>query len=158
MVLTLFSLLRSQVFLDQAGGRPESGGKDPAGQRGAERHPNHQNVHLGEVLWETRHPGQNVGVFLLRKDPQQPQSTFRKETDQLKIIYYLKATILTLGGLTMKVAFFLLIMTYTLIGQSVTAETVYFTQQCFFVLRSCITTSIPMGINNLAELCAAMRR
>ncbi|KAH1004933.1 ATP-binding cassette sub-family C member 4 [Dendroctonus ponderosae] len=80
------------------------------------------------------------------------------ETDKLKIIYYLKATILTLGGLTMKVAFFLLIMTYTLIGQSVTAETVYFTQQCFFVLRSCITTSIPMGINNLAELCAAMRR
>ncbi|CAG9768734.1 unnamed protein product [Ceutorhynchus assimilis] len=81
-----------------------------------------------------------------------------KETDKLKVIYYLKATILTLGGLTMKVAFFLLIITYTLVGNSITAETLYFIQQCFFALRSCITTSIPMGISYMAELCAVMKR
>ncbi|KAL1513291.1 hypothetical protein ABEB36_002715 [Hypothenemus hampei] len=84
--------------------------------------------------------------------------TRTKETDNLKIIYYLKATILVLGALTMKIAFFLLIFTYTMLGQSLTAETVYFIQQCFFVLRSCITVSIPLGISSLAELSAALRR
>ncbi|XP_066143247.1 ATP-binding cassette sub-family C member 4-like [Euwallacea fornicatus] len=81
-----------------------------------------------------------------------------KEIQKLKIIYYLKAVIVTLGGLTMKVAFFLLIITYTLVGKTVTAETVTFVSQSFNSLRSCITISIPMGINSLAEFYAAMKR
>ncbi|XP_066258501.1 ATP-binding cassette sub-family C member 4-like [Euwallacea similis] len=81
-----------------------------------------------------------------------------KEIQKLKIIYYLKAIIVTLGALTMNVAVFLLIITYTLVGKTVTAETVTFVSQSFYSLRSCITVSIPMGISSLAEFCAAMKR
>lgn len=83
---------------------------------------------------------------------------FRKETQKLKVIYYLKATILALAGLTIKLAFFLLIITYTVTGETVTAETVFFVQQSFLSLRSCITVSIPLGISSMAELWAAMKR
>ncbi|XP_050308414.1 ATP-binding cassette sub-family C member 4-like [Anthonomus grandis grandis] len=81
-----------------------------------------------------------------------------KETDKLKIIYYLKATIVTLGGVTIKVAFFLVVITYTLQGNAVSAEVLYFAQQLFFSLRSCVIASIPMGISNMAELFASTRR
>ncbi|XP_076253709.1 ATP-binding cassette sub-family C member 4-like [Rhynchophorus ferrugineus] len=84
--------------------------------------------------------------------------TRAKEASKLKIIYYLKAVILTIGGLTHKLAFFCTILIYTRLGNTADAEIVYFIQQCFVILRSCITTSIPMGINTQAELYAAMKR
>ncbi|XP_030750791.1 multidrug resistance-associated protein 4-like [Sitophilus oryzae] len=80
------------------------------------------------------------------------------ETAKLRIIYYLKAVILTVGGLTHKLALFLTIITYTLAGHAVNAETVYFIQQCYNALRSCYTVSFPMGISSLAEVTAAMKR
>lgn len=76
----------------------------------------------------------------------------------MKVIYYLKATILALAGLTIKLAFFLVIITYTFTGKTVTAETVYFVQQSFQNLRSYITASIPLGISSMADLWAAMER
>ncbi|XP_060516805.1 ATP-binding cassette sub-family C member 4-like [Cylas formicarius] len=81
-----------------------------------------------------------------------------KETSRLRIIYYLKALILTLGGLTMKVAVYLVIITYTLTGYQATAEMIFFIQQSFVVLKSCITTSIPMGVSHSAELVASLKR
>ncbi|KAJ8983685.1 hypothetical protein NQ317_003473 [Molorchus minor] len=82
----------------------------------------------------------------------------KKEVKGLAIIYYIKCLILIIGTLVSKLSFYLLMMTYIWTGHYINAEIVYFLQSCFNNLRSYIITSIPMGINQTADLLAAAKR
>ncbi|XP_066143472.1 probable multidrug resistance-associated protein lethal(2)03659 isoform X2 [Euwallacea fornicatus] len=79
------------------------------------------------------------------------------ETNKLAIVYYLKALIGWLGAFISNISFsiFLLSISQT---ETLQADTVCFIQQCLFILRTPITTAIPMGVCNSADLWAAFER
>ncbi|XP_066258685.1 ATP-binding cassette sub-family C member 4-like isoform X2 [Euwallacea similis] len=79
------------------------------------------------------------------------------ETNKLAIVYYLKALIGWLGAFINNISFSILLLGISQ-TQTLQADTVYFIQQCFFILRTPITTTIPMGICNSADLWAAFKR
>ncbi|KAL1513296.1 hypothetical protein ABEB36_002720 [Hypothenemus hampei] len=80
------------------------------------------------------------------------------EIQKITIMYYLQALIGWLGAFTTNIAFYVLLVTCIIQGSVLTAETVYFIQQCLFTLKFAITVSIPMSICNSADLLASFKR
>ncbi|XP_066143470.1 ATP-binding cassette sub-family C member 4-like [Euwallacea fornicatus] len=81
-----------------------------------------------------------------------------KETDKIKMVYYLKACIVILGGTTISFAFYILLISYIARGYSIEAETIYYVQTCLGVVRLSIAQQIPLGITQTADLLASLRR
>jgi ATP-binding cassette subfamily C (CFTR/MRP) protein 4 len=82
----------------------------------------------------------------------------REEMTKIKQIYFTKATSLVIGGLVINVALYIIVMTYTYLGHNFTAEVAFFLLGCLHTLRSSVTTSIPIGIAQTAEMVASVRR
>ncbi|XP_030751025.1 multidrug resistance-associated protein 4-like isoform X2 [Sitophilus oryzae] len=81
-----------------------------------------------------------------------------KETDKLKVVYYLKSIIVILGASTLNLSFYVLLISYIARGYPLKAEVIYFVQQSLFTLRAYIAMSIPLGIGQTADMIGSMRR
>nr|XP_023012684.1 multidrug resistance-associated protein 4-like [Leptinotarsa decemlineata]XP_023012685.1 multidrug resistance-associated protein 4-like [Leptinotarsa decemlineata]XP_023012686.1 multidrug resistance-associated protein 4-like [Leptinotarsa decemlineata] len=80
---------------------------------------------------------------------------------EMKVIlktYLTKVTLLLLGTLTSKVAFYLLLMTYLWFGHTVTAELIYYISTLFLRIRHALNVAIPTGVTTIAELRTAIDR
>ena len=73
-------------------------------------------------------------------------------------LYYLRITIFQIGALSTNVAFYLLIMTYRWFGNHITAETVYYINDCFQILSYTLGVQLPNSIIFVAEVVASVRR
>ncbi|KAF5294168.1 hypothetical protein FQR65_LT10879 [Abscondita terminalis] len=81
--------------------------------------------------------------------------------DEIKILrslFYVKAIVLSIGHLTSRFGFYLCVITYVALGYRITAEKAFVTIGCFGALRSVLTTFIPLGIAQMAELKASLFR
>ncbi|XP_019874089.2 probable multidrug resistance-associated protein lethal(2)03659 isoform X2 [Aethina tumida] len=86
-------------------------------------------------------------------------SSARKlEVSNIVKIFYTKTIILLTGALTTKLAFYILITTYVLMGNLIHAELVYYILSCFARLRHALSVLIPLGITEAAELRASVDR
>lgn len=84
---------------------------------------------------------------------------FRAEIKKLRLIYYLKGLILTLGGVCTRVSFYLSVLLYTyLYDNNVTAEKIFTVLSCYAALRSVLSIGIPIGISQIAEFKASLDR
>lgn len=72
--------------------------------------------------------------------------------------FYLKFIVLQMGNLSGKMAFYLLIMTYTWLDNHITAEIVYFVESCLQIVTHTISILFPIGITQTAELTASIKR
>ncbi|XP_050302533.1 ATP-binding cassette sub-family C member 4-like [Anthonomus grandis grandis] len=81
-----------------------------------------------------------------------------KETDQIKIVYYLKAFIVTFGTFTINLAFYVLLIFYIARGNPVDPETVYYVQTCLGAIKLSIGLLMPMGIAQTADMFASFSR
>lgn len=82
----------------------------------------------------------------------------RKEVNSIYKLSFLKVIIIVIGGLSSKIAFYLLIMTYVWLGNNITAELVYFIMSCFGKLRHLLSILLPLGITFGAEVNATIIR
>ncbi|KAJ8920724.1 hypothetical protein NQ315_004863 [Exocentrus adspersus] len=73
-------------------------------------------------------------------------------------IFLIKVVILLIGGLTSKIAFYFLVMTYVWLGHTISAELVFFTLTLFQRLRHALSVVVPLGITEFAELHACVNR
>lgn len=76
----------------------------------------------------------------------------------LRKIYYLKALSLSLGTLSSKISFYVCVMVYIFLGNSITAEKAFVVLGYYHTLRSTLTIYIPLGISQLAELRSSLVR
>ncbi|KAG5875547.1 hypothetical protein JTB14_025761 [Gonioctena quinquepunctata] len=82
----------------------------------------------------------------------------RAEMHMILKIYLTKIIMVTIGILTSRIAFYLLLMTYLWFGQNVSAELIYYITTLFLRIRHALNVAIPVGITTLAELHASVRR
>nr|CAH7746841.1 unnamed protein product [Callosobruchus chinensis] len=75
----------------------------------------------------------------------------RIEVNTMVKIFVRKTMILLLGGLTSKLAFFAMVMTYVWLGNPISAELVYFILALLQRVRHAFNVVIPMGITESAE-------
>ncbi|XP_044266082.1 ATP-binding cassette sub-family C member 4-like [Tribolium madens] len=85
-------------------------------------------------------------------------STRKKEVNSIFKLFCLKIIIIVIGGLSAKIGFYVLVMTYVWLGNYITAEIVYFIQSCFGKLRHLLSILFPIGITFGAELSATFIR
>ena len=83
---------------------------------------------------------------------------FRQEIKTMYGLYYLNVTILQIGTLSSNVAFYLLIMTYQWLGNQVTAEVLYYVDNCFQILSWALGGQFPECIMYIAEVVASSKR
>lgn len=77
---------------------------------------------------------------------------------KLRIIFYTKILIFTLGSVNTRLSLYLCILTYVALGNQLTAEKAFVVIGCYNALRSVITISIPIGIAQIAEAKSAVKR
>ncbi|XP_071052810.1 probable multidrug resistance-associated protein lethal(2)03659 isoform X1 [Onthophagus taurus] len=82
----------------------------------------------------------------------------RGEISKLKIIFYLKATMLTIGDLSTRCSIFVCLISYYLLGNRITAEKAFVILSCYGSLRSVLTVAIPVGISQIADLYSSIKR
>ncbi|KAJ3656709.1 hypothetical protein Zmor_015759 [Zophobas morio] len=82
----------------------------------------------------------------------------KKEVNSIFKLFLLKIIIIVIGGLSAKIAFYLLIMTHVWMGNYITAEVVYFIKSCFHKLRHLLSIMLPLGITFGAEFSATSIR
>ncbi|KAK5646545.1 hypothetical protein RI129_005009 [Pyrocoelia pectoralis] len=82
----------------------------------------------------------------------------KREIKDLRILFYIKAIALCFGLLSSRVAFYICVMTYIALGNHITAEKAFVVTGCFGALRSVLTTFMPLGIAQMAELKASLYR
>ncbi|EFA04138.2 ATP-binding cassette sub-family C member 4 [Tribolium castaneum] len=85
-------------------------------------------------------------------------SSRKKEVNSIFKLFCLKIIIIVIGGLSAKIGFYVLIMTYVWLGNYITAEIVYFIQSCFGKLRHLLSILFPIGLTFGAELSATFIR
>lgn len=76
----------------------------------------------------------------------------------MHILFYLKIIVIQIGAINGKIAFYLLIMAYTWLGNHITAEIVYFIESCFNTMTHTMSILFPLGIAQSAELSASIER
>lgn len=81
-----------------------------------------------------------------------------EEMLDIKKVYLTKVVSLVIGGLVINITFYMIVMTYTYLGHTLTAEVAFYLLSCLYTLRSSVTISIPLGISQCAELVASARR
>jgi ATP-binding cassette subfamily C (CFTR/MRP) protein 4 len=65
---------------------------------------------------------------------------------------------LTIGGLTSRAAVHVLIMTQVWLANDTTAETIFFSLNCYYLLSDSLTTLLPLAVYKASELAAAIKR
>lgn len=83
---------------------------------------------------------------------------FRAEVKKLRLIFYLKSTILCMGTLCTKTSFCISMLTYLYIEETVTAEKVFTAMTCYASISDALTICIPVGIAYMAEGRASIDR
>lgn len=86
------------------------------------------------------------------------QERFRAEIKKLRLIYYLKTLIFTMGSVSTRLSLYLCILVYVSVGNHLTAEKAFVIIGCYNALRSVITISIPIGISQIAEAVSSIKR
>ncbi|RZB38622.1 ABC tran domain containing protein, partial [Asbolus verrucosus] len=81
-----------------------------------------------------------------------------QETKAIRNIFFVKALSLLVGGLTLNVTLYVVILIHTSLGNNFNAEQAFFLVGCFQVLQSTINTSVPLDISQFAELIVSIRR
>ncbi|KAK4879945.1 hypothetical protein RN001_008091 [Aquatica leii] len=86
-------------------------------------------------------------------------NTIRKnEIQNLRILFYIKAIVVSIGHLTSRFGFYVCAVAYVALGNHITAKKAFVTIGCFGALRSVLTTFFPLGIAQMAELKATLQR
>ncbi|KAF5303202.1 hypothetical protein FQA39_LY10115 [Lamprigera yunnana] len=81
-----------------------------------------------------------------------------EEIRDWRILSYLKITAHALGGLITKASLYVAIITFTVMGNHVTAENAFVVTGCFAILNPIVTHFIPASIGCLSESYASLRR
>lgn len=66
--------------------------------------------------------------------------------------------VIQLGSLNGKIAFYLLITSYTWFGNNLSAEIVYFIDSCFQIMTLAMSVVVPIGISRGADMMTAIKR
>ncbi|XP_031345180.1 probable multidrug resistance-associated protein lethal(2)03659 isoform X2 [Photinus pyralis] len=82
----------------------------------------------------------------------------KREIKDLRILFYIKAIALCFGLLSSRFAFYICVMTYIALGNHITAEKAFIVTACFGALRAVLSTFMPLGIAQMAELKASLYR
>ncbi|KAI4464898.1 atp-binding cassette sub-family c [Holotrichia oblita] len=82
----------------------------------------------------------------------------KSEILKLKIIFYLKAIMLSIGNMNSRISFFICIMTYSLLGNKITAAKAFIILSCYGSLRTVVTVAVPLGISQIADMLSAIER
>ncbi|KAF5303208.1 hypothetical protein FQA39_LY10121 [Lamprigera yunnana] len=82
----------------------------------------------------------------------------KKEIENLRILFYIKALVTSVGDLSNRFCFYICVITYVALGNLVTAEKAFVVLGCFITLRVVFVTFIPLGITQIAEMRAALHR
>ncbi|CAG9768732.1 unnamed protein product [Ceutorhynchus assimilis] len=80
------------------------------------------------------------------------------EINKLAQIYYLKAIISWMSEFAIYISFFVFLYYHMATDEALDAETMFFVQNCLFMMKTTVTFSIPMGISNTADLLASFKR
>lgn len=86
------------------------------------------------------------------------KSARNEELKHLHRLFYSKVFIIVIGSLCSKIAFFLFLMTYIWFGNNFSVEIIYYILSCFNDLEVSLNETIPLGISNIATMCATMKR
>lgn len=81
-----------------------------------------------------------------------------EEMNKIKKIYYCKVASLLVGDLVLNVTLYIIVMVYITRGNNLTAEVTFYILTCLQVLRASVTSAIPKGISQSAELAASFKR
>ena len=82
----------------------------------------------------------------------------KEEMKKIKLFYFARSIFTELGTFIITLTWYILITTYTGLGNQLTAEIAFFLRECLRALRSPMTISIPLGILRSSELVASIRR
>ncbi|XP_063913978.1 probable multidrug resistance-associated protein lethal(2)03659 [Zophobas morio] len=82
----------------------------------------------------------------------------KAELQKLHKLFYSRVLINVIGRICSRSAFFIFLMTYVWMDNTVTAETVYYILSCFEDLQTSLSNSIPSGFSKAAEVYAVIKR
>lgn len=82
----------------------------------------------------------------------------KAEMIKLRIIFYLKTIIFSLGALSTRLSFYLCVLIYVSLENTLTPEKAFVVIGSYAALRSVITVSIPIGIAQIAEAKTSIKR
>ncbi|KAF5303204.1 hypothetical protein FQA39_LY10117 [Lamprigera yunnana] len=82
----------------------------------------------------------------------------KKEIENLRVLFYIKALVMSIGNLSNRFGFYICVITYVALGNLVTAEKAFVALGCFVTLRISFTKFIPLGIAQIAEMKVALHR
>lgn len=77
---------------------------------------------------------------------------------KLRLIFYLKTVIFSLGALSSRLSFYLCILVFISLDNTLTAEKAFVVIGCYAALRSVITVSIPIGVAQIADAKTSVKR
>ncbi|KAF5294167.1 hypothetical protein FQR65_LT10878 [Abscondita terminalis] len=80
------------------------------------------------------------------------------EIKNLRALFYIKSFATTLGEMSTRFALYICIITYTSLGNYITADNAFVVVTCFGVLQMAFTEFIPVGITQMAEMRASVHR
>ncbi|XP_057668383.1 ATP-binding cassette sub-family C member 4-like isoform X2 [Diorhabda carinulata] len=82
----------------------------------------------------------------------------KKEMTAILKLFLSKTSVLLMGSLTTKIAYYLLLITYLYLGKTFSAEMIYYVTTLFLRIRHALNTSIPVGVTVVADTFAALTR
>ncbi|KAK4879942.1 hypothetical protein RN001_008088 [Aquatica leii] len=82
----------------------------------------------------------------------------KMEIKDLRMLFYIKATALSIGQLSSRLAFYICVMTYIGLGNHITAEKAFVVIGCFGAVRAVLTTYMPLGVAQIADMRASLQR
>ncbi|KAF5294164.1 hypothetical protein FQR65_LT10875 [Abscondita terminalis] len=82
----------------------------------------------------------------------------RMEIRSLRILFYIKAIAVSIGQLSSRLAFYICVMTYIAMGNHITAERAFVVIGCFGSVRAVLTSYMPLGVSQIAEMKASLKR
>ncbi|KAF5303207.1 hypothetical protein FQA39_LY10120 [Lamprigera yunnana] len=82
----------------------------------------------------------------------------RKEIENLRVLFYIKALLMSLGNFSNRFGFYICVITYVSLGNLVNAEKAFVALGCFIALRIAFVAYIPYGIAQIAEMKTALHR
>lgn len=83
---------------------------------------------------------------------------FRAEMMKLRWVVYLKGFIMTIGKLSIRISFYLCIITYLYFGAELKTEQVFVVLTCYETVRDVLSMEVPISVGNLSETTASLYR
>ncbi|KAF5287389.1 hypothetical protein FQA39_LY15927 [Lamprigera yunnana] len=82
----------------------------------------------------------------------------QKEITNLRILFYIKSLASSIGEFSSRLAFYICMMTYIALGNHITAEKAFIVVGCFGAVHAVLTTYMPTGITQIADMGASLQR